>query len=141
MSSQVKEIVDFHPHWNATINSSIKWCKLIVLWREVAKRGRERGLTQQAEASRDRSALQRDMGIAGHKKIFCSPSVKRVIFYFYVFYIFISICILMYIYTQINVYLLLCISIYIDLHVHKANILSQDKLTSITWTQPYHEHL
>lgn len=32
-------------------------------------------------------------------------------------------------------------SLYIDLHVHKANILRQDKLTSITRTQLYHEHL
>lgn len=71
MSSQVNERIDFHPHWNAmSINSGIKQCKSFVLWREVAKRERGRGLNQQAEASRDWPALQRETGIDGYKKYF-----------------------------------------------------------------------
>lgn len=46
----------------------------------------------------------------------------------------------MHIYTQVNLDLSYA-SLYIDLHIHKADFLSQNKLSSITKTQPYHEHL
>lgn len=66
----MREFISIH-NWNETlINSGIKWYKSFVPWRAVAKRERERGLTQDAEASRDWSALQREMGIAGDKKYF-----------------------------------------------------------------------
>lgn len=111
VSSQVNEILDFHPHWNATlIKSGIKQYKSFVkaaicsLEGGGQKRKRERA-NQQAEACRDWSALQRKMGTAGHKKYFVAFICKEGYITF--------LCILyLYIYTYVYLY----INVYLSLH-------------------------
>lgn len=140
-TKSMREFISIH-NWNETlINSGIKWYKSFVPWRAVAKRERERGLTQDAEASRDWSALQREMGIAGDKKYFVAHLWRRIyhismyLISLYLMYIYINIFIFHYVSLyMIYTYLKLVSSVKIKSDpVHRlSHIMNTFRLSTMT---------